>query len=445
MTALGLVTSITSYRSLVASKFFEEIGGSFGCDMIWCALDQSEFSLDEKAPRLMTLQRIVYVLSTYCLYSQGLKSSSTFSLRRERILKGLEIPFESEGSFLKLCKLRVRSLVSVSLMALFSYLPISRRLLLFAFKLLNRPHSAYLTKLGIDHLVIFSTAQDADSEFFLSAASALGIRSTMIIDNWDNLSSKTILLNKPAQILVWSEQIKRHALDIQGIPLSDIAVVGSLRMDAMRAIRDSKEAAKRKETRKSSFKIGVFGASMPTSELSFLACLRQTIAEISLVTDRPISLAYRPHPAGFYSKWVKISDYLQITEEFSLDDASFGTDPYNEVADLVTMISECDVLFCFASSSFYEAVLLGSASFLVHWPEGDVINGVRFLPSYYINSKFQHFSELVAKRSFLVSNHDDCKRIITTALDDGVYLGKLPDGYELPLNTVANIKSELFW
>ena len=61
--------------------------------------------------------------------------------------------------------------------------------------------------------------------------SYLDIESIVIVDNWDNLSSKSVLLKYPDKLLVWSDQMADHAQRIQGMQSCDIKVIGSARFD----------------------------------------------------------------------------------------------------------------------------------------------------------------------------------------------------------------------
>ena len=60
---------------------------------------------------------------------------------------------------------------------------------------------------------------------------SLNSKSFFLIDNWDNLSSKSILLNKPDYLAVWGEQTKKHATRIQNINSKRVFSIGTPRYD----------------------------------------------------------------------------------------------------------------------------------------------------------------------------------------------------------------------
>ena len=66
------------------------------------------------------------------------------------------------------------------------------------------------------------------------------INSYFITDNWDNLSSKSIIEDKPNFIGVWGKQTKNHAIQIQDFNDKQIFLLGSPRFDIIYEKRDKK-------------------------------------------------------------------------------------------------------------------------------------------------------------------------------------------------------------
>ena len=61
-----------------------------------------------------------------------------------------------------------------------------------------------------------------------------------IIDNWDNLSSKTVFFEKPDAITVWGNQSKKHAEKIQDMKKKNIFFLGSPKFDNYFKLRKKK-------------------------------------------------------------------------------------------------------------------------------------------------------------------------------------------------------------
>lgn len=58
-----------------------------------------------------------------------------------------------------------------------------------------------------------------------------GIPTFLVVDNWDNLSSKSIYWNTPDYLAVWGEEMMRDAIEMQGFHKSQISIIGSSRVD----------------------------------------------------------------------------------------------------------------------------------------------------------------------------------------------------------------------
>jgi hypothetical protein len=64
--------------------------------------------------------------------------------------------------------------------------------------------------------------------FVLDEACRRGIPSVCIVLSWDNLYSRGPLCRRPDHLLVWSEEMRRQAVEVHQFPASRIAVVGPL-------------------------------------------------------------------------------------------------------------------------------------------------------------------------------------------------------------------------
>jgi hypothetical protein len=82
-------------------------------------------------------------------------------------------------------------------------------------------------------LVLFpSSAYDPISNDIVILCKQFGIKTLFLVDNWDNLSSKSILWNKPQHVAVWGEQSKEHAIQIQGFKKQNVHLIGTPRYDS---------------------------------------------------------------------------------------------------------------------------------------------------------------------------------------------------------------------
>lgn len=130
-------------------------------------------------------------------------------------------------------------------------------------------------------LLIPNSGFDPDAEFIVNRANFLGIRSILLIDNWDNLSSKGVIYYKPSELFVLSEQAKDHAVNIQGFRRESVKVIGTPRFEVYR----------NQWSKIFNFRYILFaGGSLPFDEISFISRL-----ELFCVKNN-FKVIYRPHP-----------------------------------------------------------------------------------------------------------------------------------------------------
>jgi hypothetical protein len=139
-------------------------------------------------------------------------------------------------------------------------------------------------------LIIFpSTAYDPIGNDIVKIGKTKNIKTLFIIDNWDNLSSKSILYEKPNFLTVWSEQCKKHAIVIQGFRNENIHILGSARFNDYFLKRD--------HFLKSHFKfryILFVGTAVKFDEIDVIYRLDKIIS--SNKNFEGIKILYRPHP-----------------------------------------------------------------------------------------------------------------------------------------------------
>lgn len=139
-------------------------------------------------------------------------------------------------------------------------------------------------------IVLFpSSAYDPIGVDIVKSCRTLNIPSLFLIDNWDNLSSKSILFEKPDHLGVWSQQSKEHAIDIQDFTESNIHIIGTPRFDQYFKKRDSYLPSY------FDFKYILFvGTAVAFDEAGILERIDQIMEDNRLFEG--IKLIYRPHP-----------------------------------------------------------------------------------------------------------------------------------------------------
>ena len=140
-------------------------------------------------------------------------------------------------------------------------------------------------------IVVFpSNAYSAEGIDIARICLNLHIPSLFLIDNWDNLSSKSIMWRKPDYLGVWGEQSVYHATNIQEFNKRNITIIGTPRFDEYFKSRDSSLESH------FNFKYILFvGTALAFDEAGVLKIIDMIIKD-NFTIFKDIKVVYRPHP-----------------------------------------------------------------------------------------------------------------------------------------------------
>jgi hypothetical protein len=148
-----------------------------------------------------------------------------------------------------------------------------------------------LRPLEPDVLLFPSSAYDPIGNDVSRIGAEVGVPSVFLIDNWDNLSSKTLFWTKPDHVGVWGPQSREHAEQIQRFAPDRVHELGTPRFDSYRAARGSTPAAPIPGRY-----LLFLGCALPFDELTALRALDEAI-DRHPDRHRGLRVVYRPHPA----------------------------------------------------------------------------------------------------------------------------------------------------
>lgn len=121
-----------------------------------------------------------------------------------------------------------------------------------------------------------------------------------LIENWDNLSSKTVFWYKPDYLTVWGQQSVDHANLIQDIPSERVFKIGTPRFQAYYSALNQADRGGSLPESPYSFRYILFaGYSWPFDELTALHILDDTLDSLQAQLPEPVKIVYRPHPWRF--------------------------------------------------------------------------------------------------------------------------------------------------
>ena len=194
------------------------------------------------------------------------------------------------------------------------------------------------------------------------------IKILYLVDNWDNLSSKSTLFSKNSTFTVWGKQTLKHANKIQKIKKNQIKLLGTPRFENYFHLRNKKIKSYFK------FKYILFVESTLPVESSILPVLDKIISQNEKFKN--LKIIYRPHP---WRKSLKVYNQKefkniiidpQIKKNYSIKNFSSSFQP---------------------SLDYYPA-LLKNAEFVISGPTSMIIESLIFRkPILLLNFKIKNF------------------------------------------------------
>jgi len=142
-----------------------------------------------------------------------------------------------------------------------------------------------------DLIVIPSSGMEGKVYEILREARRERMPTILAIENWDNLTSKSVLLVKPSLITVMGPSSIHMARDVQGFQDSHIVSAGLPRHNLLRTSRKTSSS----NNRTGVVKILYAGFSVPHNEVNVLNFLAKELDED--IEEGRVQLSYRPHPA----------------------------------------------------------------------------------------------------------------------------------------------------
>lgn len=234
-----------------------------------------QYSVPKVANSLFTFLLNVYMLSNF-------KISSSFRLRLRRSIF---------GDYQSFPPIHFGSLIRILAAAFVMITPL---------KYLLKEVYGRIVELSIRNLMdesnkyafIISWAQslEPNSIAAIRIAKRFNSQSILVFDNWDNLSSKSVLFEFPSFIFCFGEQSRDFAHTIHRFPRNRVFPIGSARFDVYQNM-----TLKTDRDRKC---ILVAGSSLAMEDFSILDALDQIIQDISMNSSLTnYNFVYRPHPA----------------------------------------------------------------------------------------------------------------------------------------------------
>lgn len=154
-----------------------------------------------------------------------------------------------------------------------------------------------LKEIQPDVVLLPSSAIDPLGNDLARLQRELNYKTFYLIDNWDNLSSKSVFLYQPDYLGVWGQQSVEHAQEIHQIQPNRVFKLGTPRVEDYFEAVQRMLAQGEKPDSPYEFPYALYlGCSIPFDELTSLHLLDRELVQINQYREQPLKLIYRPHP-----------------------------------------------------------------------------------------------------------------------------------------------------
>ncbi|MBF0522487.1 MAG: CDP-glycerol glycerophosphotransferase family protein [Candidatus Omnitrophica bacterium] len=234
-----------------------------------------------------------------------------------------------------------------------------------------------------DLIIIPSQGTDGQAVDYIKSARHFKIPTLMIINGWDNLTSKGIILYKSDFLGVWSTLHKKHAQEVHRISEEKLVLLGAPHFEKYfhKEVFDQK-AFKASLGVPLDKKLILFGGcSRPVDEVYLLGLLEDAIEK---GTFKDFHVIYRPHPWRNPPKneeYLYDKNFRHVTLDPQLKDAyctfkltGIRSLPQNTLPDLdyyPKLFAVTDVMVAALSTILIEAALNGKPSLALAFSVGE--------------------------------------------------------------------------
>ena len=190
----------------------------------------------------------------------------------------------------------------------------------------TKPNSTlnnFVKKISPDIILVPSQAQCSMDNDLIKICNQLNIKSIFLIDNWDNLSDKSLMWNKPDLIGVWGEQSRQHAIKIQKFKEEKVINIGTPRFENYFKERNNYQ--------KSLFDfdyILFLGTALEFDEIKILKIIDNFIIKNQLKIAET-KIIYRPHPWRMGTDKIKLNEFKNVIIDPQVEKNYFETQTVN--------------------------------------------------------------------------------------------------------------------
>lgn len=235
-----------------------------------------------------------------------------------------------------------------------------------------------------------ASAMDTYSHLVVRSAARLGVPSVMLASHWDYFSKKGLLRVDPDRIYVWGDDMRRSAIEHNGVAPERLAVIGAPHFEKYlqpHAAARREDARRRRGVGHGERLVLFPGTSAPFDERAVLQILNKAIADDASL--RQVRILYRPHPRAWSRKYAQDVDPRSLSSVTVDDPMQPGGTSEDHYVELMAAI---DAVISPFSTMTLEAALCGKPSLCTAFADG--VNNWSFTEA----ANSEHIRSLAGKR-----------------------------------------------
>jgi hypothetical protein len=280
------------------------------------------------------------------------KRSKSFRYRLKRIFFGNSKDVFSGSNTLYFLGFIRRTLTLAKYMLLGSPLIYPQLTRFYKRRILNNPTLRYAIKSSNAHIcVIWSQGLESESMAVIKFCRIFGKVSILVADNWDNLFSKTVIIEKPDYVGCFGLQSINSGAVIHGLDKTKMFAIGSARFEVYRQAR-----SERTETDRN---IVLFaGSSMPEEDYRVLEVMKQVRSNLNPEIGSELIWKYRPHPFPQYkidSSRITEFPFLGLAMQGNLNSNDSEKHAWPKLDDSRDELQSARLVICMPTSYILEA------------------------------------------------------------------------------------------
>lgn len=340
-------------------------------------------------------------LSAIVNWIENLRVSKSFLFRYKRILLGDKLWIQKSlkknlSSFLKGTSHLVSICFTKPHYLLFRIPPLRRLVQGFIDRFGTKKISSIESHLSdLDWLLIPNFAFDRFLEPLIRLCKRVGVKSFVVLDNWDNLTSKLVFRTSPDKINIVGSKSLKFAKTIHNIEEPVAAVIGLPRFEPYKTLRASSA-----ETVGATPEILYVGDSMPWLEIEHVNRANDLIKSI-LSSNTGVHFTYRPHPAGPVKNFSLLRDGISCNPIDENERLQFGGLPRLGTEYFKDLIA-ADLVIGPPTTFLVEALVFGRPVILDAREDGEF----RTSPGLLLRN-YEHMSQLQELRNLPIARSDN--------------------------------------